>query len=130
MANEPVRIYGQAAVATVQLDALQHRTRADRVALLQYLAEQELRPLLCADSETHDLALVIGYDPALGLVFWARIDPDPSRCWQMAAGFDPASDRLVVGKPRPVTPPEPGTSPGLPARPRVVLRRTRDWARG
>src|SRR5262249_46442830 len=55
--DEPVAVYGQAAVATVHLGMLQHRTRADRVAVLQDLAERELRPLLRADGETRDLAL-------------------------------------------------------------------------
>jgi hypothetical protein len=99
-ANLRVTVYDQVAVAEIDLAALRHRTRRERVAVLRERVEQELRPRFIGRPETHDLALVIGYDPVLGLLCWVRIDPDLSRTWRMIAEFDPATERLVVIPPK------------------------------
>jgi hypothetical protein len=95
-AGEHVQLYGQVAVATMDLSALENRSRADRVAALRELVVRELRPQLTKGSEQRDLALVIGYDPTMGLAFWTRIDRDPSRVWHVVAEYDLASRQLAI----------------------------------
>jgi hypothetical protein len=102
-AVESVKVYGQVAVAAMDLSFLKQRPRRDRVAVLQDIAERELRPQLTERPETQDLAVVIGYDPALGLAFWTRIDRNVSLMWRIVAEFDLATERLVMGEPAPAS---------------------------
>jgi len=124
--EEHVQVYGEVAVATIDLSALEHRSRADRVAVLRELAERELGPRLTKGRDNEGLALVIGYDPAMGLAFWIRTDPDSSRVWRVVAEYDPATGRLVIKQATP------NASSGCAAatdlsrsrRPRIILRKT------
>jgi hypothetical protein len=106
----------------MDFSALENRSRADRVAVLRELVVRELRPQLTKGSEYRDLALLIGYDPTMGLAFWTRIDRDPSRLWHVVAEYDPASRQLSIRDVRGKRNTEEGPHQVDTPRPRIILR--------
>jgi hypothetical protein len=102
-AVESVEVHDHVAVAVMDLSVIKRRPRGDRLAVLQDIAARELRPQLTERSEIHDLAMVIGYDPALGLAFWTRVGRDVSHVWRIVAEYDLATERLVMGEPEPAS---------------------------
>jgi hypothetical protein len=123
-ADGPVKVCGEVAVRAVDLSALGHRAPADRVAVLRQLVEQNLRPVLCEDREILDVALVVGFDPAMRLAFWTRICPESSRVWRVVAEIDTDSGRLIIREIIPKATVTDESERSLHATPRIILRRT------